>query len=116
MAINDKVRELIKQLQAKLTNYQKEITLIQSQVEALKLKSPPQQNKITEVEQELTSLQSKLLVCQQEKEALQQALDEKVKELENSNLTKEEKATAIIKLTESNRSELNSVNEKLEKV
>src|SRR6185503_11925881 len=115
MAINDKVRELIKQLQAKLTSYQEEIALIQSQVEALKLQSPPPK-KITEVEQELTSLQSKLLVCHQEKEALQQALDEKVKELENSNLTKEEKAEAIIKLTESNRNELNSISERLEKV
>ncbi|CAG8548456.1 1172_t:CDS:2 [Paraglomus brasilianum] len=66
-------------------------------------------------ERELNHLQSKLLVCQQEKEAIQQALDEKVKELENSNLTKEEKAEQIIKLTENNRNELNSVSQKLEK-
>jgi|SRR6185312_3521883 len=106
------IHEQIARLEQTILRLHQHIEEIEKEFNKLSASDLPK--KMEAKEQELNHLQSKLLVCQQEKEAIQQALDEKVKELENSNLTKEEKATAIIKLTENNRNELNSVSQKLE--
>ncbi|MEG7978876.1 MAG: hypothetical protein NY202_03060 [Mollicutes bacterium UO1] len=111
--MDNKIKELISKLQAKLSKYQHEIALINKKVAALKNQAASDQKLSTEAEQELKDLRVKLVACSQEKDEIEKELADRVSELENSNLANREKQQQIQQLLTASRSELEVVNRSL---
>ena len=89
---------LIKKLNDKIDEYQKDIEFIQGKVKELKNQSSIDQGIITKQEKELKDLENKLFKCSGDRKEIQGELDKKVVELENSNLAKEEISQQVIQL------------------
>ena len=96
--MNDRIKELITQLQTKLVSYEGEIDNVHKQVERLKSQSSLDQAVISKQKKELQDLKKKLLECSESREKIQEELRKKADELEKSNLTKEEVSQKIIQL------------------
>lgn len=85
------LNERLHEFKQKITNYQTKLIQLEAN-----LKKIDQQN--SQIKEQLQDFQTKLLNAQTEKKDIQQELDEKVVELDNSNLTKEEKTEKINEL------------------
>lgn len=108
MAAN--IRDQIKHLNQTINDLQSYINKISKNIDNLNNKNSVE---IKTRDQELKDLRGKLTACSQERDAIQRTMDDKVKELENSNLSSLEKHKQINQILTNNKTELNSVNQTL---
>lgn len=101
------IKEQIKALNDKLTEYQQTLETIEAEIKLLKEQAEIDQATILKQEKEIKDFESKLFECSKDRGEIQQALNDKIIKLENSNLTKEEIKDKVVKLlTENNFSEV----------
>jgi hypothetical protein len=100
------IADKIKTLKAILDSYVTDLQNITENIE--KLKQNHTQD-LYEKDQELKEFERKLLECQREKDTIQQQLDDRVRELENSDLPNSEKQRRITNLLLNNRDNLDNI-------
>lgn len=103
------IEEQIRELNALLDEAVIEIDKLTQEIKNLKGKTQDLESK----EKEINNLRDKLRTCQAEKDNISQQLTQKIKEIEQSNLSDKEKSKQIIKLAVDNRGEIDKLNNKL---
>jgi chromosome segregation ATPase len=96
------ILQQIKELETSLKSARQLLKICSGEIEKLKNDKTASQQVLSDKEKELKELRSKLFICNSSKEEIQQALNNKVIELENSNLSNEDKKDQIIKLLTKN--------------
>jgi phosphoglycerate-specific signal transduction histidine kinase len=96
------ISQQIKELESKIKSAKEALKIFKEGITELKQQSNTDQQTIISKEKELKELANKLVDCDRCKDQIQQDLNDKVIELENSNLEKEVKKDQIIKLLTKN--------------
>jgi len=96
------ILQQIKELENQIKSARDVLKTFKEEIGKLKTNSDTDRQTISTKENELKELRNELFKCNGNKEKIQQDLNDKVIELENSNLTKEEKQDQVIKLLTKN--------------
>lgn len=107
-----KERKELEKLEKELKAYEKEIVELLNSFREFQNDSL---QTIQQKEQTIQGLNTKLANIQQRKAEIQNSLDDKVKEIKNSQLSNEEKAKQIVELLGTDKKELDLITERLEK-
>lgn len=93
------IENLIKSLNDKIDDYQKDFETIQNKIIALQSSSSVDKDLIIDLENKTKDFEAELIDCNKQRREIRNELDKKIVELENSNQSKEEIAKQVIYLT-----------------